>query len=81
MLGCILFVVMVTDSAGCVEQHTAYYPYGEPHREPAGQPILYAGKERLRSTADYNFDARRFCASMILMTMPDPSHSMIRQMN
>ena len=25
-------VVMVTDSAGQIEQHNSYYPYGEPHR-------------------------------------------------
>ena len=29
-----------------VEQHTGYYPYGEPWREPAGQPYLFGGKER-----------------------------------
>lgn len=65
-------VVMVTDSAGRVEQHTAYYPYGEPHREPAGQPILYAGKKRLRTTADYAYGARRHHAPLINWTVPDP---------
>ena len=34
-----------------------------------------AGKERLRSTADYNFDARRFYAPSIVMATPDPSAS------
>ena len=36
-------VVLVTDSAGTAEQSNTYYPYGEPHRTPAGQPILYGG--------------------------------------
>ena len=65
-------VVMVTDSAGTIEQHTSYYPYGEPHRSPAGQPILYGGKERLATTDDYNFDARRYHAPTLLMSAPDP---------
>ena len=25
---------------------TSYYPYGEPHRLPQGQPYLFASKER-----------------------------------
>ncbi len=56
-----------------------YFPL---NRIFAQKPIS-ARMPRLSSTAlaDYNFDARRFCASMILMTVPDPSHSMIRQMN
>ena len=36
-------VVLVTDSAGTVEQRNTYYPYGEPHRTHTGQPILYGG--------------------------------------
>ncbi|MDE6137803.1 MAG: hypothetical protein K2F97_10050, partial [Muribaculaceae bacterium] len=36
---------------------------------------------RLSSTADYNFDARRFCASMILMTVPDPSASSFHELS
>ena len=64
-------VVMVTDSAGTIEQHTSYYPYGEPHRSPAGQPILYGGKERLTTTDDYNYGARRHHAPAINWPTPD----------
>ena len=64
-------VVMVTDSAGTIEQHTSYYPYGEPHRSPAGQPILYGGKERLATTDDYNYGARRHHAPAINWPTPD----------
>ena len=39
-------VGMTVDNTGKVEQHVQYYPYGEPHREPQGQPYLYGGKER-----------------------------------
>ena len=41
-------ITMVTDATGKVEQHTGYYPYGEPWSEPSGQPWLYGGKERMR---------------------------------
>ena len=64
-------VVMVTDSAGTIEQHTSYYPYGEPHRAPSGQPILYGGKERLSTTDDYNYGARRHHAPAINWPTPD----------
>ena len=64
-------VVMVTDSAGTIEQHTSYYPYGEPHRAPSGQPILYGGKERLTTTDDYNYGARRHHAPAINWPTPD----------
>ncbi|MDE6498144.1 MAG: hypothetical protein K2L21_05740 [Muribaculaceae bacterium] len=65
-------VVLVTDSAGTVEQRNTYYPYGEPHRTPAGQPILYGGKEHDPVTGEYNYDARRLFAPMLLMTTADP---------
>lgn len=52
-------VVMVTDSAGTVEQRNTYYPYGEPHRTPSGQPRLYVGKERMAETDEYDYGARR----------------------
>ena len=50
---------MGTDASGTLEQHTGYYPYGEPWREPTGQPYLYGGKERMRDGAlnDYDFTA------------------------
>ena len=43
-----------------VEQHTGYYPYGEPWREPVGQPYLFGGKEgrRFASLGDSDFHAR-----------------------
>ena len=68
-------VVMVTDSVGRVEQHNTYYPYGEPHRLPSGQPILYGGKEREAISGEYNYDARRLYSAGLLMTTPDPAAS------
>lgn len=68
-------VVMVTDSAGRVEQHNTYYPYGEPHRLPSGQPILYGGKEREAISGEYNYDARHLYSAGLLMTTPDPAAS------
>ena len=68
-------VVMVTDSIGRVEQHNTYYPYGEPHRLPSGQPILYGGKEREAISGEYNYDARRLYSAGLLMTTPDPAAS------
>lgn len=64
-------VVMVTDSAGQIEQHNSYYPYGEPHRAPEGQPMLYAGKERLAPTAEYDYGARRHFPPALLWYTPD----------
>lgn len=67
-------VTMVTDAQGALEQHTGYYPYGEPWREPKGQPLLYGGKERLRDNSlnEYDFSARRLNSSLCLWTTPDP---------
>lgn len=64
-------IVMVTDSAGRVEQHNTYYPYGEPHRTPSGQPILYSGKERRSLTGEYNYGARFHFAPALLWSVPD----------
>ena len=64
-------VVMVTDSAGRVEQHNTYYPYGEPHRLPSGQRRLYCGKERESVTGEYDYGARMHFAPMLLWTVPD----------
>jgi RHS repeat-associated protein len=64
---------MVTDSVGNIEQHTAYYPYGEPQREPTGQPWLFSGKERERTASlrDYDFSARRYFAPICSWLAPD----------
>lgn len=64
-------VVMVTDSAGRVEQHNTYYPYGEPHRLPSGQRRLYCGKERESVTGEYDYGARLHFAPGLLWTVPD----------
>ena len=64
-------VVMVTDSAGRVEQHNTYYPYGEPHRRPSGQRRLYCGKERESVTGEYDYGARLHFAPGLLWTVPD----------
>ena len=64
-------VVMVTDSAGRVEQHNTYYPYGEPHRLPSGQRRLYCGKERESVTGEYDYGARQHFAPGLLWTVPD----------
>ena len=55
-----------------MKNRTYAYPYGEPHRTPAGQPILYGGKEHDPVTGEYNYDARRLFAPMLLMTTVDP---------
>ena len=39
--------VAVLDGSKNLIQETNYYPYGEPWREPEGQPWLYGGNERL----------------------------------
>ena len=67
-------VTMVTDKNGELIQHTGYYPYGEPWREPEGQPYLFGGKERMREngTAEYDFSARRYYSAIALWTTPDP---------
>ena len=64
-------VVLVTDSTGTVEQRNTYYPYGEPHRTPAGQPILYGGKEHDPVTGEYDYGARQHFAPGLLWSVPD----------
>ncbi len=66
-------ISMVTDSAGYIEQHNGYYPYGEPWREPTGQPRLYGGKERERFMAlnYYDFHARQLNSATALWNAPD----------
>ena len=66
-------VGLVIDGNGNVEQHTGYYPYGEPWREPAGQPYLFGGKERRRfaGLGDYDFHARFLTTSTALWQAPD----------
>ena len=67
-------VTIVTNSRGQIEQHTGYYPYGEPWAEPDGQPYLFSGKERMRDNAlnEYDFSARRYVPALALWTTPDP---------
>ena len=70
-------VGMTVDGSGQVEQHVQYYPYGEPHREPQGQPYLYGGKERRRfgGLNDYDFHARFLNPAAALWHAPDPHAS------
>ena len=70
-------VGMTVDNSGKVEQHVQYYPYGEPHREPQGQPYLYGGKERRRfgGLNDYDFHARFLNPAAALWHAPDPHAS------
>ena len=70
-------VDMTVDDSGKVEQHVQYYPYGEPHREPQGQPYLYGGKERRRfgGLNDYDFHARFLNPAAALWHAPDPHAS------
>lgn len=67
-------ITIVTDQDGDIEQHTGYYPYGEPWREHDGQPYLYGYKERMRDNGlNYNdFTARRLNAVTCLWSTPDP---------
>ena len=67
-------IVMVTDPNGKIVHHTDYYPYGEPWREPDGQPYLYGSKERMRDNGlnYYDFRARRLNAVICLWSTPDP---------
>lgn len=62
-------VTMVCNQNGTIEQHTGYYPYGEPWREPAGQhAALFAGKERMqgRASGQTDFGPRMFNHATIL---------------
>ena len=67
-------VTMVTDESHSLVQHTGYYPYGEPWREPSGQPYLYGAKERQRDGGlnEYDYSARRLNSALALWTAPDP---------
>ena len=67
-------VTMVTDESHSLVQHTGYYPYGEPWREPSGQPYLYGAKERQRDGGlnEYDHSARRLNSALALWTAPDP---------
>ena len=76
-------VTMVTNSSGQIEQHTGYYPYGEPWAEPDGQPYLFSGKERMRDNAlnEYDFSARRYIPALALWTTPDPLAGKFQNLN
>ncbi len=67
-------IEIVVDGDGNVEQHTGYYPYGEPWREAAGQPRLFGAKERRRfaSLGDYDFHARFLTSATALWQASDP---------
>ena len=55
-------------------QHTGYYPYGEPWREPSGQHArLFAGKERVGGLpeGEYDFGPRGYCSTFLLWDSPD----------
>lgn len=67
-------IVGVGDSSGNLVQSVDYYPYGEPWREPEGQPFLYSGKERVRTGGinEYDFDARMYNSVIGSYTVPDP---------
>ena len=50
-------------------QHTGYYPYGEPWREPSGQHArLFAGKERVAGLpeGEYDFGPRGYRSTFLL---------------
>ena len=74
-------VVMETDSAGHIEKHRGYYPYGEPWTESTNkktlaasvaQPQTYQSKERTAVTGDYDFGPRRYISAAPFWRAPDP---------
>jgi len=74
-------VVMETDSAGHIEKHRGYYPYGEPWAESTNkktlaasvaQPQTYQSKERTAATGDYDFGPRRYISAAPFWRAPDP---------
>ena len=73
-------IIAVTDSTGRVVQTTNYYPYGEPFREPTGQPMLFSGKERT-SLADYHFGPRSLMSAALLWTAPDQLAGQFRNLS
>jgi len=66
--------VVSTDKDGIIIQANDYYPYGEPWSEPAGQPFLYSGNERLRVDGlnEYDFNSRRYNPVTTQFTTWDP---------
>ena len=62
-------VTLAVSAGGSVEQHTGYYPYGEPWREPSGQHArLFAGKERVAGLpeGEYDFGPRGYRSTFLL---------------
>ncbi|MDE5875183.1 MAG: hypothetical protein K2H15_06005, partial [Muribaculaceae bacterium] len=66
--------VAVMDGSKNLIQEANYYPYGEPWREPDGQPWLYGGNERLRLDGinEYDFNARRYNSAEGCFSQLDP---------
>ncbi|MDE5976321.1 MAG: hypothetical protein K2G69_07215, partial [Muribaculaceae bacterium] len=66
--------VAVMDGSKNLIQEANYYPYGEPWREPDGQPWLYGGNERLRLDGinEYDFNARRYNSAEGRFSQLDP---------
>ncbi|MDE5976667.1 MAG: hypothetical protein K2G69_08975, partial [Muribaculaceae bacterium] len=66
--------VAVMDGSKNLIQESNYYPYGEPWREPDGQPWLYGGNERLRLDGinEYDFNARRYNSAEGRFSQLDP---------
>ena len=65
-------VDMVVNFYGFIEQHNGYYPYGEPWREPKGNHLLFAGKERMRHIVrDSDFGPRALNTALCLWNATD----------
>ncbi len=65
-------VDMVVNINGYVVQHNGYYPYGEPWREPTGNHLLFAGKERMRHIVrDSDFGPRALNTALCLWNATD----------
>ncbi|MDE5874411.1 MAG: hypothetical protein K2H15_02090, partial [Muribaculaceae bacterium] len=66
--------IAVMDGSKNLIQQTDYYPYGEPWREPEGQPWLYGGNEQLRLDGinEYDFNARRYNSAEGRFSQLDP---------
>ncbi len=65
-------VDMVVNFYGFIEQHNGYYPYGELWREPKGNHLLFAGKERMRHIVrDSDFGPRALNTAMCLWNATD----------
>ena len=63
---------VVSDSGAILEQ-TAYFPYGEPFREPS-HPYTFSDNERLHAGGQnqYDFHARRLIPTLLRFDCPDP---------